>query len=98
MWKWNTRVVHKGTYKNISMEGINLLSNIFQVSFYAPWIDCIIETSRATGGAREAVEAKCNEVAKSLVPKCLSEDDLIFEDLDLRTGDDTFNINTCSSV
>lgn len=70
-----------------------------KVSFYAPWIDCIIETSRETGGARVAVEKKCDEVARNLVPPCVSQEDLIFEDFDLRSGDvDIFAIDSCNEV
>ena len=65
-----------------------------KVSFFYPWIDCVISTSRMTGGSRLEVSKKCDPVAQNLIPTCLPPDDLIFE---LRAAEtlDTFKIDLC---
>ena len=44
------------------------------------------------------VKEKCDKVADCLVPGCISKDELFSEDvLDLRAGEDQFNIPVCNS-
>ena len=66
-----------------------------KVSFFYPWIDCIIQTSLETNGNYRKVQEKCDKVAEDLVPPCLKGEDLIFYDFDLRGVDDIFSINVC---
>ena len=69
-----------------------------KVSFFYPWIDCIIQTSKDTKGNVNLVNEKCDKVAQDLVPTCLEQDDLIFGgDFDLRS-EDTFQIELCNNV
>ena len=64
-----------------------------KVSFFYPWIDCIIQTSLETNGNYRKVQEKCDKVAEDLVPPCIKEEDLIFYDFD--AVDDIFSINVC---
>ena len=57
-----------------------------KVSFFFPWIDCIMQTSLDTNGNYNKVQEKCDKVAENLKPECLTEDDILFNDFDLRSG------------
>ena len=48
-----------------------------------------------TKGNYYKVQEICDKVAEDLVPPCLTEDELLFADFDLRS-DDIFQINVCS--
>lgn len=71
--------------------GLGIPNWYTKVSYFYPWIDCIIQTSRMTGGVMSEVTKRCDPVAEQLVPPCLEKDELIFSDLDLRDG----GINIC---
>ena len=55
-----------------------------KVSFFYPWIDCIIQTSLNNKGNYYTVQKICDKVAESLRPDCITEEDLLFSDFDLR--------------
>ena len=67
----------------------------FQVSFFRPWIDCVISAALETGGVKAQVEERCNKVAESLVPDCLDTKDLMFDLDSLNTIDGSFSIPRC---
>ena len=76
--------------------GLGIPGWFTKVSFYYPWIDCIIQTSKESKGNVNIVNEKCDKVAKALVPSCVEEDDLIFgSDFDLRS-ENNFQIDRCS--
>jgi len=49
-----------------------------KVSFFRPWINCVVSAALETGGVRTEVEERCNKVAESLVPDCLDTKELMF--------------------
>ena len=63
-----------------------------KVSFFYPWIDCVIQTSLNTNGNYHKVQETCDKVAENLKPECLTEDDILFNDFDLRSE----GIDLCS--
>ena len=65
-----------------------------KVSFFYPWINCIIQTTKETGGNYKLVTEKCDKVAEDLDPECIPKDNLIFDDFDLRS-DDISSKKTC---
>ena len=65
-----------------------------KVSFFYPWIDCIIQTSLNNKGNYYTVQKICDKVAESLRPECITEEDLLFSDFDLR-GNDIDRIEVC---
>ena len=67
----------------------------FQVSFFRPWIDCIISAAQETRGVKAQVEERCSKVAESLVPDCLDTKDLMFDLDSLNTTDDSFAVPRC---
>ena len=65
-----------------------------QVSFFAPWISCVVAAARGGAGQQE-VAGRCDPVAEALVPDCLQQQHRIFDTLDLRSEDETFSIKNC---
>ena len=66
-----------------------------QVSFFRPWIDCVVSAALGRGGVRAEVEERCDKVARSLVPDCLKPGDLVFEMDSHNTIDGSFPIPRC---